>query len=362
MSVDPNANKRGQASEALKRIAPQLKDLLVAYPSNVSHMLNDLVPHAQNESFALASALHNVRFRSAVTTGLQLSDAMRLRQFMVSELGFSEMIAAWVAESWLAAFDVRGKESTDHRFKCPSCIQEFVAASYWRNQKLVCPSCNSHVLFSESLIPQLHRKGWAQKRQKGGDWKLVGVSGKSRSTLIREQLQKLLSDSGLQEQVVARELGLDEIVDAIPDEVEKSLARRGRALSQQQRAAIIRALVRTHVGKNALEMQFILRPPRQQLSDENLGIVASFSWVDHSGSAVLLTFEVDHLCYEAAGTVMKVPYFQLGRQSMVRGNSPTELRIGDFQSIRLSGTGIPPRKWLDLFNSIGEVFRELENA
>lgn len=154
---------------------------------------------------------------------------------MIRELGFSEMRASWVAESWMEAFDIRSKEPAEFKFNCPNCSREFIAARYWRNQKLICPACNSHVQFDDSLVPRLHRKGWAQKRHKGGDWNLVGVSGKSRATLIRERLQTLLADSTLDEATIARELGLDEIVNAIPDQVEKSLANRGKHLTDKQR-------------------------------------------------------------------------------------------------------------------------------
>ena len=53
MNVDPNTSKRSQASEALKRIAPQLGEAIIICPSQVSHLLNDLVPHAPGEEFML---------------------------------------------------------------------------------------------------------------------------------------------------------------------------------------------------------------------------------------------------------------------------------------------------------------------
>lgn len=362
MSKDANDGKRAQASAALKRMVPQLRETIELYPSHVSHLLNDIVPHAAGEVFALASALHVPRFRSAVAAGLQIDEAMRLRQSMIRELGFSEITASWVAESWMEAFDIRSKEPAEFKFNCPNCSQEFIAARYWRNQKLICPACNSHVQFDESLVPRLHRKGWAQKRHKGGDWNLVGVSGKSRATLIRERLQTLLADPTLDEAAIARELGLDEIVNAIPDQVEKSLANRGKHLTDKQRTSIVKAVVKTHLGNDTFDMQSILRPNNGTSTFGSTVRIASFSWTNHHGTSVTLAFTSHELTYEVGNSTVSVPYAKFGKRWIVNADSKTMLRIGSDLTVDFSGSGTPRTKWREIFVMLSEIFREIENA
>ncbi len=271
--IDPENRKR--AATALIALIGQQNDRLRDRPAYLKGMLNDAVPDLMHERFHLCAALESPRFVSAFSMGTVNSFQLdSLQQELVTDFQFEPSTAQWCADVWRLALNVPVRQSISTTFACPNCMLPGEAELYWANQRVVCPQCNSQILFSESLFPTIQREGWKRKRLSGGQWALAGSLEKAGQ--LRSYIRSLLMNEDLRTHDVAEAIGLDDICKALEPNVIERLHRSKAEPNSVYRFGIVRAIV------NAM-----LRPPKDEDVDNFISAVG-ITGISHSNSMCIL--------------------------------------------------------------------------
>lgn len=137
--------------EVLVDLYREIGENLLRSRDTCHNLLRDLCGEFRPETFALASVAREGLLVNFASNGGARAILRRLTDQIKTQLGFSDEVALWAAESWALACDWITPSDVRRRFACPTCSLSGRSRVEWAQRTVVCPSCKSRISFDTDV-------------------------------------------------------------------------------------------------------------------------------------------------------------------------------------------------------------------